>query len=62
MCVGSVLSNVTENKAFDLPAYAARGSGFLWGGQMVREVEGLLLCVFWRRGDLKLRAYCIRGS
>ena len=32
MCVGSVLSNVTGNKAFDLPAYAARVSGFLWGG------------------------------
>lgn len=32
MCVGSVLSDMTENKAFDLPAYAARGSGFLWGG------------------------------
>ena len=31
-------------------------------GQMVREVEGLLLCVFWRRGDIKLRAYCFRGS
>lgn len=30
----------------------------VFGGQMVREVEGLLLCVFWRRGDLKLRAYC----
>ena len=57
----SVLSNVTENKAFDLPAYAERGgNGF--GGQMVREVEGLLSCVFWRRGDLKLRAYCFRGS
>lgn len=28
----------------------------------MREVEGLLLCVFWRRGDLKLRAYCFRGS
>lgn len=52
-CVVSVLSAVTENKAFDLPAYAARRSGFLWGGQMVREVEGLLLCVFWRRGDQK---------
>ena len=60
-CVVSVLSNVTENKAFDLPAFAARGSGFL-GRQMVREVEGLLLCVFWRRGDIKLRAYCFRGS
>lgn len=34
----------------------------VFGGQMVREVEGLLLCVFWRRGDLKLRAYCFRGS
>ena len=32
MCVGSVLSDMTGNKAFDLPAYAARGSGFLWGG------------------------------
>ena len=60
----SVLSAVTENKAFDLPAYAERGEEwfFLGGGQMVREVEGLLLCVFWRRGDLKLRAYCFRGS
>lgn len=58
----SVLSAVTENKAFDLPAYAERGGEWFFGGQMVREVEGLLLCVFWRRGDLKPRAYCFRGS
>ena len=45
----SVLGAVTENKAFDLPAYAERGGGMVFGGQMVREVEGLLLCVFWRR-------------
>lgn len=31
-CVVAVLSAVTENKAFDLPACAERGSGFLWGG------------------------------
>ena len=28
---------------------------WFFGGQMVREVEGLLLCVFWRRGDLKVK-------
>lgn len=58
----SVLSAVTENKAFDLPAYAERGEEWFLGGQMVREVEGLLLRVFWRRGELKLLAYCFRGS
>ena len=61
MYVGSVLSAATGNKAFDLPAFAARGSGFLWGTNGAGG-QGLLLCVFWRRGDLKLRAYCFRGS
>ena len=62
MCVGSVLSAVTENKAFDLPAYAERGGNGFWGTNGAGGRGAFVVCVFWRRGDLKRRAYCFRGS
>ena len=46
----SVLSAVTENKAFDLPAYAERGGGVVFGGTNGAGGRGaLVVCVLATR-------------
>ena len=52
MCVGSILSNMTGNKAFDLPAYAERESGFLWGGKWCGRSRGFCCVCF---GDVVIK-------
>ena len=50
----SVLSNVTGNKAFDLPAYAERGGEWFWGGgQTVRGGARGFCCVCF--GDVVIK-------
>ena len=45
-CVVSVLSAVTENKAFDLPAYAERGGGNgFWGTNGAGGRGAFVVCV-----------------
>lgn len=49
----SVLSAVTENKAFDLPAYAARGGNGFWGTNGAGGRGAFVVCVL-ATCDLKL--------
>ena len=45
-CVVSVLSAVTENKAFDLPAYAERGGEWFLGDKRCGRSRGFCCVCF----------------
>ena len=45
MCVGSVLSDMTGNKAFDLPAYAERDGNGFWGTNGAGGRGAFVVCV-----------------
>lgn len=77
LCVGSVLSAVTENKAFDLPAYAERGGGLgdkwcgrsrgfrcvCFGDVVIKNIEfAFFAAVKERRACLNLAAMGLSAS
>ena len=55
-------SDMTGNKAFDLPAYAERGGEWFLGGANGAGGRGVFVVCVLATCDLKLRAYCFRGS